>query len=290
MKAGFVALIGRSNVGKSTLLNALVGTKVAIISPKPQTTRHQIRGILHDPRGQIVFVDTPGMFEQSRGPLTAHLNRTAKAAASGVDAIVYVVDPTRAVGNEEHIVLRVLKGATAPVILCINKTDLHDLPFLSEYEELGKTFDTVVSVSALRHRGLKPLVDAIFDRLPEGEPPYPEFQMTDIEHRFWIAELIREKVFIQMGAEIPYHASVEVQSIEDRAGAVPPIRVITATILTDNPRHKQMLIGRGGNKIKEIGWSARKELEAVLGMKIYLELTVEIDDRWMDRLCATLGM
>lgn len=290
MKAGFVALIGRSNVGKSTLLNALVGTKVAITSSKPQTTRHQIRGILHDPRGQIVFVDTPGIFEQSRGPLTAHLNKTAKAATDGVDAIVYVVDPSRAVGNEEHIVLRVLKGASAPVILCINKTDLRDQPFLSEFEELGRPFAAVLQVSALRHRGLKPLVDAIFERLPEGEPLYPEFQFTDMEHRFWVAELIREKIFIQMGAEIPYHASVEVQSIEDKPDAVPPIRVITATILTDNPRHKQMLIGKGGRKIKEIGWSARRELEAVLGIKIYLDLTVEVDDRWMDRLGATLAM
>lgn len=286
MKSGFAVLIGRSNVGKSTLLNALVGTKIAITSPKPQTTRHQIRGIINDPRGQIVFVDTPGVFEQARNRLTKHLNAAARASLQGVDAIVYVADPTRAIGNEEHILLRMVEKSKIPKILAINKTDVRRPPFISEYRDLADRFDLTLEISALRQRALKDLISAVFERLPEGDPYYPEFQFSDIEHRFWVSEVIREKIFVQMGAEIPYSTAVEIEEMEDRKSEGKTLRYIKASILTVSSKHKQMLIGRGGRKIKEIGLAARKELEAALNIKVYLDLEVEVDERWMDRLAG----
>lgn len=285
MKAGFAVLVGRSNVGKSTLLNALVGTKIAITSPKPQTTRVQVHGIVHDPRGQIVFVDTPGIFERPIDRLTKSLNQQAKSALHGIDIVVYVVDPTRAIGNEEHIILRLLETVEVPKILVINKIDLRDLPFASEYEALADRFDLMLRISGMHHKNLKPLLDAVFERLPEGQPFYPEFQYTNLEHKQWVAELIREKLFIQLPAELPYGTSVELDEMEekkDKEGA--PLLYIKARILTATARHKSMIIGKEARKIKEIGGAARKELEAVLQKKVFLDLTVEVDERWMDRI------
>lgn len=280
MKAGFAVLVGRSNVGKSTLLNALVGTKVAITSAKPQTTRFQIQGIVHDPRGQAVFVDTPGIFEKPIDRLTKSLNQQAKSAMRGIDVVVYVVDPTRAIGNEEHIILRLLDAVKAPKLLVINKIDLRDLPFVSEYEGLADRFDAVLRVSGLHGKNLKPLLDAVFERLPEGVPFYPEFQFTSMEHKQWVAELIREKLFIQLPQEIPYGTTVELEDLDNR----PDLIYFKARVLTSNARHKGMIVGTGGHKIKEIGTAARKELEAVLQKKVFLDLEVEVDERWQDRV------
>lgn len=280
MKAGFAVLVGRSNVGKSTLLNSLVGTKIAITSPKPQTTRFQIQGIVHDPRGQIVFVDTPGIFEKPIDRLTKSLNQQAKSAVRGIDVVVYVVDPTRAIGNEEHIILRLLDAVKAPKLLIINKIDLRDLPFVSEYEGLADRFDATLRVSGLHGKNLKPLLDAVFERLPEGAPFYPEFQFTSMEHKQWVAELIREKLFIQLPQEIPYGTTVELEDLDNREDLI----YFKARVLTSNARHKGMIVGKGGHKIKEIGTAARKELEAVLQKKVFLDLEVEVDERWQDRV------
>jgi len=281
-KTGFVALVGRSNVGKSTLLNALVGTKVAIVSPKPQTTRHAIRGIVNDPRGQIVFVDTPGVFDRTRDPLTEALNREVRGSIEGIDAIVYVVDPTRAVGPEEHRIMNLVQAAKVPTVLAVNKSDLpeRERPFVYEFERLADKFRAVVAISALRTRNLKPLLDTIFELLPEGEPYYPEFQLTDIETKHWIEELIREKVFIQMHDEIPYSTTVVVDQLEKREDGMVSI---TARILTSDERHKKMLIGARGAQVKQMGASARRELETALQAKVYLDLTVEVDEHWVSR-------
>ena len=282
MKSGFVALIGRSNVGKSTLLNALVGTKVAIITPKPQTTRHAIRGIVHDPAGQIVFVDTPGVFDKTRDPLTESMNREVRNALEGIDAIVYVVDPTRAVGPEEHRVHAMVETATkTPKIMVINKCDLPERkrPFEHEYKRFADQMDAVFEVSALHGTNLKQLVQKLFELMPEGEPYYPEFQFTDIETKKWIEELIREKIFIQMHQEIPYSVTVVVDEMEKRDDTL----YIKARVLTADERYKKMLIGKGASQIKQMGHTARRELETALQTKIFLDLEVEVDEHWVDR-------
>lgn len=281
MKSGFVALIGRSNVGKSTLLNSMVGSKVAIITPKPQTTRQAIRGIVHDPRGQIVFVDTPGVFDKTRDPLTESLNREVKNSLEGIDAIVYVVDPTRAIGPEEHRVFAMVQAAQAPKIMAINKTDLPPKarPFQYEFERMGEKLDTVVEISALHASNLKPLLDKLIEALPEGEPYYPEFQMTDMESKKWIEELIREKVFIQMHQEVPYSTTVKLDEMEKRGDTL----YLAGRILTSDKRYKKMLIGKNASQIKSIGHSARKELETALQSKIFLDLEVEVDEHWVNR-------
>jgi GTPase len=281
MKSGFVALIGRSNVGKSTLLNALVGTKVAIITPKPQTTRHAIRGIVHEPEGQIVFVDTPGVFDKTRDPLTESLNREVRNALEGIDAIVYVVDPTRAVGPEEHRVHAMVEAAPTPKIMAVNKCDLPERkrPFRHEYDRLSGKMDAVFEVSALHGTNLKALVAKLFELMPEGEPYYPEFQFTDMETKKWIEELIREKIFIQMHQEIPYSVTVVVDDMEKRGDTL----YIKARVLTADARYKKMLIGKGASQIKQMGHTARHELETALQSKIFLDLEVEVDENWVSR-------
>lgn len=271
MKTGFAVLIGRSNTGKSTLLNALVGSKISIISPKPQTTREVIHGVVHDPAGQIIFIDTPGIFEKPHSKLTSELNKKAKEALKGVDVILYIVDPTRAIGNEERIVLKMIEPLKIPKILVINKIDLK-LPYLDEYLELADRFDDKIEVSAKTGTHLKSLKEKIINLLPEGEPIYPEFQITNLEHKIWLEELIREKLYIQLSQELPYTTNVEIEEEKERENSV---LYIKAVIRTDTPNHRKMIIGKGGRKIKEIGSVARKELEQILGRKIYLDLEVK---------------
>ena len=278
-KAGLAVLIGRSNAGKSTLLNSLVGTKVAITTPKPQTTRHVIQGILHDPRGQIVFVDTPGIFTQIPDLLTTKLNAKAKDALEGIDVVLYVADPSRHVGDEERAVYRVVKSAEAAKILVLNKSDI-DRPYIDEYLAWSDDVDGVIEVSALNAKNLKALVDMIFERLPEADPLYPDGQLTGVENKFWLEELIREKIFLKMHQEVPYTTTVEVEEMATRENGVVYIK---ASILTTSPRYRKMLIGAGGLAIKSIGQAVRKELELVSGNKTYVDLDVRVEERWQER-------
>lgn len=279
-KVGLAVLVGRSNAGKSTLLNNLIGTKVAITSPKPQTTRHVIHGVLNDPRGQVVFVDTPGIFKSVPDLMTRRLNEKAKDALDGVDLIVYVVDPTRHVGDEEKTIHRLVAQSEQPKILVLNKMDVKR-PFLDEYSAWGKDFDASMDVSARHARNLKPLIDEIFRLLPEGtEPLYPTDQITNVDNKFWLSEVIREKVFLAMHDEVPYTVHVEIEETERRENGVWYVR---ANIITNAQRVKRMLVGAGGRQIKELGQSARKELEAVTNEKVFLELNVEVDERWQER-------
>jgi len=282
MKSGFVVLAGRSNVGKSSLINALVGSKVAIVTPKPQTTRRPVRGVLHDKRGQIVFVDTPGLFLGKRDVLSQKLNAIVREQLEGIDLVVYVMDPTRHAGDEEEDMRKLLRKLSVPIIAVINKSDLPEeaKPALDEMRNADVGQRTTIEISATKHHDLNRLVDTMFALLPEGEAYYPEQQLTDISHKEWIAETIREKCFLRLEQELPYSVHVEVQEVEQRPDGS---RLIEATIWTTDDRYKKMLIGSGGAMIKQIGMDARKEIEGATGSKCRLELVVKTDPKWPQR-------
>jgi len=290
MKSGFVAIIGRSNVGKSTLLNTIVGTKISATSFRAQMTRNEIHGVLNMPEGQAVFMDTPGVFKDSKDMLSAKLtNKVKNILEQQIDVLIYVVDPSREIGNEERTILGMIRNLEMPKILVINKCDLHktEKPFLESYLALNKEFNFVFELSALRASHIQPLKQKVMDLLPEGELMYPENQLTNIDNYFWIAEIIREKIFSVFDKEVPYAISVEVDNVEEKPFSKAQGKdmfVITARILTDRERYKKIIIGRDGQKIKEIGKMARRELEQALNKKIYLELEVELDEHWVERV------
>lgn len=283
MKSGFVALIGRSNVGKSTLLNTLVGTKISATSFRAQMTRNEIHGVMNTPDGQAVFVDTPGVFKDSKNALSAKLTNKVKSVLDqGLDLIIYVADPTRDIGIEERAAFGMIRHIDKPKILVINKCDVpeDERPFQESYLAWSKDFDAVFELSALQASHIQPLKQKVMELLPEGEAMYPENQLTNVDNYFWIAEIIREKTFSVLDKEVPYSVAVEVDKVEDKSN----ITVITARILTDQERYKKIIIGHRGQKIKEIGQLARRELEAATNKKIFLELEVEVDEHWVERV------
>ncbi|HLD61028.1 MAG TPA: GTPase Era [Patescibacteria group bacterium] len=301
-KSGLITLVGRSNTGKSTLLNTLVGTKIAAVTDKPQTTRNVIHGVLNHPLGQAVFVDTPGIFREHHTPLSGQLTERVHEAVKEIDLVIYVVDPGKSLGPEERSILSLVRKLPVPKILVINKSDLPKLEkeFLDDYLALADEFNAVFQLSALRNRHVQPLVEKVFELLPKGEPYYPPEQLTNVDKNFWVAELIREKIFLALRKEVPYTTTVEVDAIEEKPASHPSQRrgregrsrpsptdtiyVIKARVLTYDRRYKQMIIGAKGRAIKEIGIAARKELEQALNKKVYLELEVETDTHWMDRV------
>ena len=281
-KSGFVVLVGRSNVGKSTLLNALVGTKIAIVTPKPQTTRLPVRGVLTDEdRGQIVFVDTPGVFLK-QDAFSQRLNQLVKEQLEGIEAVLYVVDPARPFGPEEEHLQKLLTALSIPIILLINKCDLAEeqRPYMKDALAIDVGQQATLKISALERKDLNRLVDTLFEMMPEGEPFYPSTQMTDLSHKDWMSELIREKVFIRLRQELPYTVKVEVEEIVSVSETT---ERVVAHIWTTDERYRKILIGAGGRMIKQIGIDARKELEASMGKKVYLELDVRVDAEWMKR-------
>jgi GTP-binding protein Era len=282
MKSGFVVLIGRSNVGKSTLLNTLVGTKIAATSFRAQMTRHIIHGVMNMPDGQAVFIDTPGVFKDKKNALTAKLTNKVKDALADIDLIVYVVDPTREIGDEEKATYGMIRHTDTPKILVINKSDLPEKErnHQEEYESWGEDFDAVFSLSALRASHIQPLKEKVMEFMPEGEKLYTDDQLTNLDHYFWIAEIIREKIYSIFEKEVPYSITVEVENVEEKKD----VMVISAKILTNAERYKKIIIGKRGQKIKEIGQMARKELEQATNRKIFLELDVEVDKHWVERV------
>lgn len=284
-KSGFAVLVGRTNVGKSTLLNALVGTKIAIVTPKPQTTRDTYHGVVTRPEGQIVFVDTPGIFETEPTKLVANLHHKVRDALEGIDVVVHVVDPSRAIGVEDRHVLELVRHVTQPKILVLNKADLPERPWRQEWLDRAGEYVQTLEVSALTGKGVEELVRAIMALLPTGPLHYPEGQVTNVSNEFWVREVIREKIYLQTGQEVPYTATVQVEKIEDRQTKDgKPLLYIKAAILTTDDRHQRMLIGAGGRRVREIGAAARHELEVALNRKVFLDLTVLVDPHWMDRL------
>ncbi|HJN85237.1 MAG TPA: GTPase Era [Patescibacteria group bacterium] len=279
MKAGFVTLFGRSNVGKSTLLNSIVGTKLAITSPKPQTTRHQIQGVVHDEKGQIVFVDTPGIFTTSKSNLAKYLNKAAANALNSVDVILHVVDPTRAIGPEDKKIMSIIENTKLPKILVINKIDLIDRPHLASFRALAEDYDHVVEVSAKSGQHTGSLSNAIFELLQKAQKMYEFGELTNLDNDFWFAELIREKLFLRLREEVPYSVTVKVDEITVRPDKT---LYIAARVITNADRYKSMIIGLGGRGIREIGQSSRKELEGVTRKKVYLDLKVVVDEHWTE--------
>lgn len=286
MKAGHVALIGRPNSGKSTLLNAILGHKVSITSPKPQTTRYSIEAIFEDERGQIIFIDTPGIFAKVHDPVSQRINRSAeKSLKQRVDIIVYIIDHSRAREDEENKIIGILRKIEVPKILAINKIDIKEPTFLPHYAFLEKEYDKTIHVSGLFHSNLNYLLDAIFDLLPEGEKfmetkdlPTP---LLSMDSKTFVAEIIREKAYLFLRKEVPYTLTAVVEEITKRVGNATYIR---AKILTTADRYKIMIIGEKGRMIKEIGMAVRKELETATNQKIFLELTVEVNPHWFEAL------
>lgn len=281
-KSGFVVLVGRSNVGKSTLLNTLIGSKIAIVTPKPQTTRHPVRGILHDDRGQIVFVDTPGIFLGQRDPVSQRLNDIVREQLDGIDALIYVMDPTRPTGAEEQAIQTLLKASSVPIISVINKQDVsaEQRPAQAEMETVNVGQRTTLKLSAIARKDINRLIDAVFELLPTGEAFYPDLQLTDLSHSAWIEELIREKIFLRLEKELPYSVRVQVTTIEERPKG---IKAIEATVWTTEDRYKKMIIGAGASMLKQISMDARKELEAATNRHIFLRLEVKTDPKWQQR-------
>ena len=284
MKSGIVALVGRPNAGKSTLLNNILKQKVSITSPKPQTTRFPIQAVYEDERGQIIFVDTPGIFAKVKDQVSAKINlRTEETLERGVDVVVYIVDHTRERAEEENRALGIVRKVNIPKILVINKIDIKEPTHAVQYRFLESEFDTIVELSAESGKHIPLLLDAIFERLPEGEPmveakdlPQPGL---NLDSKTFVAEIIREKAFLTLRKEVPYSLTTVVDDIEERENGV---LYIKARILTSADRYKGMIIGRDARIIKEIGATARKELEVASGKKIYLDLTVEVDPHWAE--------
>ncbi len=281
-RAGTVAVVGRTNVGKSTFINAVLGRKVVIVSDKPQTTRNRIRCILTTPEAQAVFVDTPGL-HQPLNKLSAHLVRQAMKALSGVDELVYMVEPTGGVDPYDETVLPKVKALPCPKVLLVNKSDQakgNALPeTLLAYEGLG-IFSDLVPVSSLRGTNLERALSVILGHLPEGEPLFPPDMPTDRPLEFVVAELIREKIYHTTYQEIPYSTAVTVEQITEREDK--PLLEIYATIYVAKDSQKGIVIGAGGQKLKEIGRLARLELEAMLGKKVFLSLQVRVKPKWTE--------
>lgn len=278
-RSGFVALVGRPNVGKSTLLNALLGQKVAIVSPKPQTTRTAIRGILTRPDAQIVFVDTPGIHEP-RHRLGAYMVKQARRSIPDADVVCMVVDISRPPGSLDGRIAALVRKARARRILVLNKIDLRvrrGNENLQAYRALAQ-WDMEVAVSARRGLGLDALVDEIVRLLPEGPPLYPEGQVTDLSERELAAELVREQVLRYTQQEVPHSVAVEVEEWEEKE----KVTYIRMTIIVERDTQKGILIGAGGSMLKKIGSGARQAIEEMLGRSVYLDLWVKAREHWRD--------
>lgn len=279
---GHVALIGRPNVGKSTLINALVGEPVAIVTHKPQTTRHAIRGWISRPEGQAVFVDTPGMHTQKRHLLNQRLNRVAQSGLRDVDVVVWVVDAQKMTPDDQVIIEKLKQLPNQIKILAFNKIDqLGDRAVLLEKTRVlteACAFDGVVYLSAKSGQGLEDLMDEVFKHLPSGQPQYPDDEYTDRPLRFLVAERIREQLMLQVHQEIPYGLTVVIEQFEDKPNAA----VINALIVVGEDRHKGMVIGKGGITLKRVGTRARKSIEEMLEKPVHLTLHVKTRAGWMN--------
>lgn len=281
MKSGFVSLIGRPNAGKSTLLNSIVGKKIAITSSKPQTTRDIIQGIYHKEEVQIVFVDTPGI-HKPKHKLGSYLNREAYFSIEDVDAILFLIDGTEAWGKGNDFVLKRLENVDKPVILVINKIDRFPkeqiLKMIMDYKDKFP-FKEIVPVSALKKDNVKTLLEVIEKYLPDSIPYFDKETITNTSESFRLKEMLREKILELTEEEVPHSTSCLIESVEYSKTSYH----INAMIIVDRDSLKRIIIGKNGSKIKEIGMRARKDMEEMLGKKVYLELFVKVIPNWRDR-------
>ncbi len=289
-RTGYVAIVGRPNVGKSTLLNRILGQKLSITSRKPQTTRHQILGIKTEEDVQIVYVDTPGIHKAHEKAINRYMNKAATTAVKDVDLIILMVDRLRWT-DEDEMALEAIKQQKAPVVLVVNKVDFirekdELLPYL---EELSKkfTFDQIVPVSAKTGHNVERLESLIESYMPESIHFFPEDQITDRSSRFLAAELVREKIMRQLGDELPYAMTVEIEEFVHSGTLIE----ISALILVERPSQKRIVIGDGGYRIKQIGQEARKDMESLFDCKVMLNLWVKVKAGWSDdeRALRSLG-
>ncbi len=284
-RAGTVAVIGRPNVGKSTLVNALVGTRISIVSPKSQTTRHRLLGIASFPEGQLLLVDTPGIHAAQTRAINRYMNRAARGALAGVDAALLVIEAGRWTADDD-LAYAALAEAAVPTLLIVNKIDrIKDkhalLPFIAEHTK-DRAFTAVHPLSALKGKGLEPLVRELIALMPESEPLYAEDEITDRSQRFLAAELIREQLMLRLGEEVPYSATVAIDRF-DEDGAM--LR-IAATIWVEREGQKAIVVGKGGESAKHIGRAARENMERLFGRKIFLEVWCKVREGWADDVAA----
>lgn len=283
-RSGFVAIAGQPNTGKSTFLNAALGRKLAIVTPKAQTTRTRILGVCHRPHSQMVFLDTPGIHQPGRSSLNKILVKTAYQSCQDVDAILYFMDAGRGMTEDDQAILAQLPYGTAPLFLMMNKVDLIDDRRLFAHLQRvqGMPCTATIPLSARTGYNVEHVLSILPAHLPEGPRYFPENQWTDQSEHFFAAEIIREKLFFYLQKELPYALAVRLERFSERAGAntVPPLWDMAATILVERTSQKAIVIGHKGYMLKKVGSSARRELETLFGVKLYLELHVKVRKDW----------
>lgn len=284
-RAGFAALVGRPNVGKSTLLNRLLGQKLAIVSPKPQTTRGRILGIVTRPDAQVALLDTPGL-HAAKGGLNARMVRAALQTLQDADVALFLIEAaTPAIDSATHKAVEQVKAARKPTLLVINKIDELPrralLPLIDRWKDLN-SWTEIYPLSALKGENVDGFLDAVAKHLPEGPPMFPSGQWTDLQERDLCGELIREQILRQTAQEVPYSAAVLVEEFDEsqRAVGTRGLVRITATVMVERVSQKAIVIGKGGARLKEIGTRARREMERLLGAKVFLQLHVRVEPGW----------
>ncbi len=284
-KSGFITLIGRPNVGKSTLMNRLIGQKIAITSDKPQTTRNRIQTVYTDERGQLIFLDTPGI-HKAKNKLGEYMVSVAQRTMSEVDLVLWLVEPSTFIGAGEQLIAEQLKKVKTPVILVINKIDTvkkeEILTFIAAYKDIAN-FSAIIPVSALKGENTEVLLKELFQYMPNGPMYYDEDTVTDQPERQIVAELVREKALRLLDDEIPHGIAVSIERMKERTGGVNGGMIdIDATIVCERDSHKGIIIGKGGSKLKLIGTQARREIENLLDCKVNLQLWVKVKKDWRD--------
>ncbi len=279
-KAGFISILGRPNVGKSTLFNRILGDKIAIVTEKPQTTRNRILGIKNVEGGQFIFLDTPGLHE-GRSELNRRMVRTAIASGQDADILIFIIEASSPLVEKDRQMIESLKGSNGVPFLAINKIDLVKketlLPIIDQYQRLHP-FHKIIPISATTGEGVDILLDEILEVLPESPPYFPEDMITDQTERFLVSEIIREKVIQQSYQEIPYSTAVTIEEFKEHPER--NLVVIKGTICVERNSQKKILIGKGGQKLRKIGETARKEVEAFLKSRVFLELWVSVEKDW----------